>query len=197
MAVFRMAVSRDLAAGMVISRVRIEYGVMRNIMIFAAIIAGLGTVMAQMADKMAPALAHSAPPRAAVAETVAQSGSRSLRIPPDARGHFETEGRIEGQRIGFMVDTGASMIALNEASAARFGLRPTPRDYNARVTTANGTVKAAHTRLAMVEVGGIIVRDVDAMVLPDEALSENLLGLSFLSKLKRFEYANGTMVLEQ
>jgi len=49
----------------------------------------------------------------------------------------------------------------------------------------------------MVEVGGLIVRDVDALVLPDEALSENLLGLSFLAKLKRFEYANGKMVLEQ
>ena len=44
----------------------------------------------------------------------------------------------------------------------------------------------------MVDIGGLMVRDVDAMVLPDEALSENLLGLSFLSKLKRFEYANGT-----
>ena len=49
----------------------------------------------------------------------------------------------------------------------------------------------------MVDVGGIVVRDVDAMVLPDEALSENLLGLSFLSKLKRFEFAGGKMVLEQ
>ena len=193
------AVSRDFAADVVISAgVRIECGVMRNIMIFAALMAGLGTLMAQMADKMTPALANTVTHKAAPAvETVAQASSRSISIPRDARGHFETEGRIEGQRIGFMVDTGASMIALNEASAARFGLRPTPRDYNARVTTANGTVKAAHTRLAMVEVGGIIVRDVDAMVLPDEALSENLLGLSFLSKLKRFEYANGTMVLEQ
>ena len=90
-----------------------------------------------------------------------------------------------------MVDTGASMIALNENSAARFGLRPSRGDYNATVTTANGTIKAARTRLAMVDVGGLVVRDVDAMVLPDEALSENLLGLSFLSKLKRFEYANG------
>jgi aspartyl protease family protein len=65
------------------------------------------------------------------------------------------------------------------------------------VTTANGTVKAARTRLAMLDIGGLIVRDVDAMVLPDQALSENLLGLSFLSKLKRFEYANGQLVLEQ
>ena len=89
------------------------------------------------------------------------------------------------------------MIALNESSAARFGLRPSRGDYKATVTTANGTIKAAPTRLMMVDIGGIVLHDVDAMVLPDEALSENLLGLSFLSRLKRFEYANGKMVLEQ
>jgi len=170
---------------------------MRNIMIFAAIMIGLGTFMAQMADKMAPASATTAARKALPAETVAQAGVRSLSIPRDARGHFATDGRIDGQRIAFMVDTGASVIALNESSAARFGLRPARSDYKALVTTANGTVRAAPTRLAMVDIGGLVVRDVDAMVLPDEALSENLLGLSFLSKLKRFEYANGKMVLEQ
>jgi len=172
---------------------------MRNIMIFAAIMIGLGTFMAQIADKMtpAPASATTTARKAVPVETVAQAGFRSLSIPRDARGHFATEGRIDGQRIAFMVDTGASVIALNESSAARFGLRPARSEYKALVTTANGTVKAAPTRLAMVDIGGVVVRDVDAMVLPDEALSENLLGLSFLSKLKRFEYANGKMVLEQ
>jgi len=170
---------------------------MRNIMIFAAFMVGLGTIMAQMADKMTPALANSAARNAAPVETVAQTGIRNLAIPRDGRGHFLTEGRIDGQRIDFMVDTGASVVALNETSAARFGLRPSRGDYNATVTTANGTIKAARTRLAMVEIGGLVVRDVEAMVLPDQALSENLLGLSFLSKLKRFEYANGQMVLEQ
>ena len=172
---------------------------MRNLMIFAAALGVLGTVMAQMADKMTaatPASAHAAI-RAAPGETVGQVGGRSLSIPRDSRGQFLAEGRIEGQRIGFMVDTGASVVALNETSAARFGLRPSRGDYNAAVTTANGTVKAARTRIAMLELGGLTVRDVDAMVLPDEALSENLLGLSFLSKLRRFEYANGQMVLEQ
>ncbi|MGB7542295.1 MAG: TIGR02281 family clan AA aspartic protease [Burkholderiales bacterium] len=175
-------------------------GVMRNLMIFAAVMVGLGIVMAQTADKMTattPALANTASRTAAPAETVGQAGSRSFSIPRDRRGHFLTEGRIDGQRIGFMVDTGASVVALNESSAARFGLRPSRSDYNASVTTANGTIKAARTRIAMVDIGGLVVRDVDAMVLPDEALSENLLGLSFLSKLKRFEYANGRMVLEQ
>lgn len=170
---------------------------MRNIMIFAAILIGLGTFMAQMADKMSSASATSAPHTTVAVATMAPAGGRSLNIPRDGRGHFQTDGRIDGQRIGFMVDTGASVVALNETSAARFGLRPSRSDYNATVTTANGTIKAARTRIAMLDVGGLIVRDVDAMVLPDAALSENLLGLSFLSRLKRFEYANGRMVLEQ
>jgi len=173
---------------------------MRNLMIFAAAMIGLGTMMAQMADKMTaapPALANTLTRKAGPTETVGQTGSRSISIPRDFRGHFLTEGRIEGQRIGFMVDTGASVVAFNETSAASFGLRPSRGDYKASVTTANGTIKAARARIASLEVGGIVVRDVEAMVLPDEALSENLLGLSFLSKLKRFEYANGQMLLEQ
>src|ERR1700684_2809095 len=170
---------------------------MRNLMIMAGILVGLGTVMAQMADRITPALASTTARHAAPVEMIAQAGVRSLSIPRDARGHFETAGDIDGQRIDFMVDTGASVIALNETSAARFGLRPSRGDYTATVTTANGTVKAARTRIALIDVGGLVARDVDAMVLPDEALSENLLGLSFLSRLKRFEYANGKMVLEQ
>jgi aspartyl protease family protein len=174
-------------------------GVMRNIMITAAVMAGLGTFMAEIADKItpAPASATTAANKVVAVETPAQTGIRSLNIPRDGRGHFKVDGRIDGQRIAFMVDTGATVVALNESTAARFGLRPTPGDYKASVSTANGTIKAAPTRLAMVDLGGIIVRDVDAMVLPDEALSENLLGLSFLSKLKRFEYANGMLLLEQ
>jgi aspartyl protease family protein len=170
---------------------------MRNIMIFAAVMICLGSFMAQMADRMTPALANTIPHHPAPETLVTPAAGRTLSIPHDARGHFETEGRIEGQRIAFMIDTGASVVALNETSAARFGVRPSRSDYNAIVTTANGTIKAARTQLAMIEIGGLIVRDVDAMVLPDEALSENLLGLSFLSKLKRFEYANGQLVLEQ
>jgi aspartyl protease family protein len=198
------------AAGVVISGVVIsdvlccEYGVMRNLMIFAALLAGLGTIMAQTADKMTAtsAFATTAPRNADTMsantlEVAAPTGLHSISLPRDARGHFQTEGRIDGQRIGFLVDTGASVVALNETTAARFGLRPSRADYNATVSTANGTIKAARTRLAMVDIGGLVVRDVEAMVLPDQALSENLLGLSFLSRLKRFEYANGKMVLEQ
>ena len=173
---------------------------MRNLMIFAAVMVALGSFMAQMADRMTPASASPGPTKAVIASEPAaqsQAGSHSLSLAPDSRGHFLTDGRINGQRVNFMVDTGASVVAVNESSAASFGLYPSRGDFTVKVTTANGTIKGARTHLAMVDVGGLLVRDVDALVLPDEALSENLLGLSFLSKLKRFEYANGQMVLEQ
>jgi aspartyl protease family protein len=72
-----------------------------------------------------------------------------------------------------------------------------PVDYTATVATANGKGKAARAKLDRVELGDITVFDVAALVLPDEVLSKNLLGVSFLSKLGRYEYANGRMVLEQ
>src|SRR3954464_5550594 len=172
---------------------------MRNIVSTALVVVGAGTWMAQTADKMTASHGTTGANTTASArvQEAPRSGVRSLSIPRDPRGHFLTDGRIDGQRIDFMVDTGASVVALNEKSAARFGLRPSRGDYNATVNTANGTIKAARTRIAMMDVGGLIVRDVEALVLPDEALAENLLGLSFLSRLKRFEYANGRLVLEQ
>ena len=176
---------------------------MRNLMIFAAALAVMGTFMANVADKMssdqaqAKALAQAKSVNAFAAMQPESNSRRSVEIARDSRGHFQAEARIDGRRIGFMVDTGASVIALNESSAAQIGVRPSPRDYTATVNTANGTIKGARTRLSEVNVGGLVVRDVDAMVLPDEALSENLLGLSYLSKLKRFEFAGGKLVLEQ
>jgi len=77
------------------------------------------------------------------------------------------------------------------------GIRPMPRDYTATVATANGNIKAALTRLSRIEVGDITVFDVPALVLPDQALSQNLLGVAFLSKLRRYEVADGRLVLEQ
>lgn len=179
---------------------------MRSIIIFAAILAVAGTVMARMADRMtseraqakAVEKARSVNTFAAVQpQTTGMAGSRSVTVTRDARGHFQTDGRVDGRRIGFMVDTGASVVALNESSAAQVGIRPLRSDFTATVNTANGTLKAARARLASVDIGGVVVRDVEAMVLPDAALSENLLGLSFLSKLRRYEFAGGKLVMEQ
>ncbi len=73
---------------------------------------------------------------------------------------------------------------------------PTPRDYTIRVHTANGMTKAAVVRLRMVEIGGIVVRDLPALIQPDNALGVNLLGMSFLSQV-RFSHERGKLVLEQ
>lgn len=179
---------------------------MRTILILAAMLIVFGTSMAKVADTMTSERAQANAADKAKAmnafasvqpQTAGNAGRRSVTVARDSRGHFQTEGRVEGRRLGFMVDTGASVIALNESSAAQIGVRPRPSDYTANVSTANGSIKAARTRLAMVDIGGLVVRDVDALVLPDAALSENLLGMSYLSKLRRFEVASGKLVMEQ
>jgi aspartyl protease family protein len=98
--------------------------------------------------------------------------------------------------MGFMIDTGASVIALRQQDAARLGIRPAQRDFIAKVTTANGVVFAAPTELASVELGGILLHNVAAVVLPDEALAQNLLGMSFLSRID-WQYQGGRLMLEQ
>jgi aspartyl protease family protein len=124
------------------------------------------------------------------------SGIRTVTLSNDGRGHFQVEARVEGRAIDFLVDTGASSIALRESSAAKIGIHPSPSDYSVRMQTANGVGKAARVRLDRVEVADIMVRDVDALVVPDDALSTNLLGMSFLSRVK-WAHDRGRLVLEQ
>ena len=81
-------------------------------------------------------------------------------------------------------------------AAWRNGVHPSARDYSVKMQTANGVGKAARIQLNSVEVNGITVRDVEAFVIPDEQLSTNLLGMSFLSRVK-FSHDRGRLVLEQ
>lgn len=168
---------------------------MRYFMVFAALALAIFSMLSKFADK----ISHpKAAPVVASASTLPVSyGPRSIGIPRDSRGHFQTEARIDGRYVDFMVDTGASTIALTEKSARKVGIFPSKSDFTVMVRTANGSVRAAPVQLNSVDVGGLVVRDVRALVMPDEALSENLLGLSFLTRLKRFEYANNRLVLEQ
>jgi aspartyl protease family protein len=170
---------------------------MRYVLVFSAAVLILGAYAARFADQaMAP------PPRAAAVQTTGQApepqrSGHSMTLQSDRRGHFKVTARIDGRRLDFMVDTGASLVILRESAAAEVGIRPLPADFTATVSTANGKIKAARAKLDRVELGDITVFDVKALVLPDEALTQNLLGVSFLSKLRRYEYANGRMVLEQ
>jgi aspartyl protease family protein len=172
---------------------------MRSVLIIFCLVSALGIVAVQRLDKKNQA--GDAVLMSASAKQTPQSGGtasgRTVTLQSDRRGHFQVDARVDGRAVDFMVDTGASVIALTESSAAKVGIRPLRSDYTSPVSTANGVVKGARTRLASVDIGGLEVRDVEAMVLPDNVLSENLLGLSYLSRLRRFEYANGKLVLEQ
>ena len=171
---------------------------MRSIVVFAVLALAASLVVPRYARQMGATsrpVVPAAQPAAPV--TAAEAYSRSIVVPRDAHGHFQVDGRVEGRRLNFMVDTGASVIALTARDAARLGVHPAEREFTTEVRTANGAVRAAPITLDMVEVGDLVVRDVAALVLPDRALSDNLLGLSFLSRLRRFEYSGGKLVLEQ
>lgn len=122
--------------------------------------------------------------------------SRTVRLDSDGHGQFRVEARVDGRAIDFMVDTGASSVVLRESSAAKLGIFPRPAEYIGRTSTANGVAKFAPVRLNRIEVNGINVYDVNAAVMPDEALGVNLLGMTFLSRVK-FSHDRGRLVLEQ
>jgi|HubBroStandDraft_6_1064221.scaffolds.fasta_scaffold878255_2 aspartyl protease family protein len=172
---------------------------MRQVIIFAVVLLGLGVYAARYADQ---AVKNAAPP-ATTALASAQEPSQpnayrsSVVIPAGPNGHFVVDARVDGRRMDFMLDTGASMVVLRSRDAAALGIHPVPRDLTVEVKTANGTTRAAPVQLGMVEISGLTLRNVAALVSPDDALNQNLLGLSFLSRLRRFEFSNGRMVLEQ
>ena len=133
---------------------------------------------------------------AAPAVATPTAPGRNVVLSKGSNGHFQVDARVDGRRVEFLVDTGASHIALREREAARLGIYPRPSDFTVRVNTANGVTKAALVQLRSVEVGDIVVRDVPAIVHPDEGLSVNLLGMSFLSRV-RWTHERGKLVLEQ
>ena len=157
----------------------------------------LGRAFTKPSDA-AQASAVAQPPRQAYAPPVQQqvAYTRTVRLESDGHGQFRVEARVDGRSIDFMVDTGASSVVLRESSAAKLGIFPRPSEYIGRSSTANGIAKYAPVRLSRIEVNGINVYDVNAAVMPDEALGVNLLGMTFLSRVK-FSHDHGRLVLEQ
>lgn len=110
------------------------------------------------------------------------TGSRqSVSLTADGRGHYTASGSINGYPISFLVDTGATTIAINAADAQRMGL-----DYRAGqmtgVGTAAGVIPAWRVTFNTVKVGGIALNQVEGMVL-ESGLNTPLLGMSFLNRM--------------
>lgn len=119
----------------------------------------------------------------------------TLTVAADYRGHYVVHPTIDNYRIKMLVDTGASLVALTARDARALGIQLSSADYKMSLSTANGTVKGARVNLREVRLGSILVRNVEAVVLPEGALSMSLLGTSFLGKLRGYEVQTGRMVL--
>lgn len=107
---------------------------------------------------------------------------QSVTLAADPRGHFIAQGAINGGAVRFVVDTGATLIALPASDALRLGL-----DYRkgpvAVTKTAGGVVPVFRVRFDSVRLGGIELAGVDGIVI-EEGLDVALLGMSFLNRLE-------------
>ncbi|MBS3650176.1 TIGR02281 family clan AA aspartic protease [Pseudaminobacter sp. 19-2017] len=122
---------------------------------------------------------------------------RKVEIKADPRGHYLAEFKINGRPVTALVDTGATLVAMNFSTARRIGIKISPSDLTGSVNTANGKTRAATVELGRVDIGRISVENVPAMVLEDKALDVVLIGMAFLSRLKKFEVSEGNLLLAQ
>ena len=149
-----------------------------------------GTLKPERAGAATPALPAS--PRPTVPVTLPE---RRLVVADDGRGQFYVRPRIEGTEMAMLVDTGASFVSLRAEDAARVGISPSPADYTLRISTANGIIMTAPVRIREIRLGDIVLRDVEASIVPSGRLGANLLGMSFLRRLRGFDIADGRLTL--
>jgi aspartyl protease family protein len=168
------------------------------------LVIGLAAVMSALVavKGLAAYTAQSPAPTPAVAvATVAPSappapvpGSGEASIAKSSDGHFWADADVDGHPLHFLIDTGATAVALTADDARTLGIDPTSLTYNYTVMTANGPARAASVKLGLVSVGRAEVPDVDAFVI-DKGLETSLLGMTYLGRLSKFEATPDAMVL--
>ena len=124
----------------------------------------------------------------------AGAGGTRIVLPASSGGHFMTQGAINGRAVSFMVDTGATSVAMSEADALRIGLDYT-KGQPVQLNTANGLARAYRVSLNSVRVGDVEVYDVDAVV-SQQPMPYILLGNSFISRFS-MRRDGDQMVLEK
>jgi aspartyl protease family protein len=121
----------------------------------------------------------------------ASDGSISVRKAED--GHYHILAKVNGESLELLADTGASTVVIPKHMAADLGVDVERLAFVTPFETANGRVFGAMFRLKVIEIGGIVRRDVAASVVPD--LEKPLLGMSFFNTLSSFEVSGETMTL--
>jgi aspartyl protease family protein len=128
-----------------------------------------------------------------VARNQPPAGSSGVALTADSRGHFVTSGTVNGMPLRFLVDTGASMIALSVDDAKRAGVNYLA-GTRAQVQTANGLATVYLVKLDAVKVGDIQLNNVEAAVVEGDKLPIALLGMSFLNRME-MKRSGDTMTL--
>ncbi len=126
---------------------------------------------------------------------VAAPQKQTLSIARSNGGHYWAEGAINGRAQQFLVDTGATSIALNESHARRLGIDYRTSGQPIQVSTASGTAKGWRVTLDKVSVGPLQVLGVEAVVLEGGSPTEALLGMSFLNRVG-WRVENNLLVLQ-
>jgi aspartyl protease family protein len=169
--------------------------------VFTAVLAGMGILdasgrhLAAPADVPASAAASTAPSAegiAAVATT--PTDTHITAVPKAGDGHYWVEALVNEKAVRFLVDTGATTVALTPADAQRLGFNAGNLVYDQKVTTANGQTLGAHVTLVTVGIGQSEVQNVDAIVIRD-GLSTSLLGMSYLGRLSRIDVTPSSLIL--
>jgi aspartyl protease family protein len=148
---------------------------------------GAAKAVVSLDDLRQPDLRGPAP-----AEAPADDGAAQIVKGPD--GHFWAEAKVDGRAVRFLIDTGATTVALSQTDAKRLGIDTRDLDYKYKVITASGQTRAASVKLASVSVAGARVRDVDAMVI-EKGLETSLLGMSYLGRLSSFQATPRALIL--
>lgn len=122
-------------------------------------------------------------------------GSMRVTLVRSADGQFRARGTVNGTSIEFLVDTGASLVVLTRRAARSAGINVENLADTAVVMTANGRTTAAPVTLGELAIAGISRNRVRAVVAREGALDVNLLGMSFLETLSRFEFRGDRLAL--
>jgi aspartyl protease family protein len=130
----------------------------------------------------------------AVAPAPSPAVGYSASVVKASDGHYWAEAQVDGHEVRFLVDTGASVVALTPDDAQRLGFSPQNLAYTYQITTASGVARAARVKLESVSVAGAEVHDVDAMVI-ESGLSTSLLGMTYLGRLSQFEATQTALIL--
>jgi aspartyl protease family protein len=132
---------------------------------------------------------------AQVAVAPTQAPPSPAQVTKAADGHYWATADVDGSAVRFLVDTGATAVALTADDAKRLGLDLASLDYRVKVTTADGQTRAAQVKLRSVTIAGARVENVDALVL-EGGLKTSLLGMSYLGRLSSFEATRTALILK-